>query len=175
MAWFETVTDPAAGAAVLRRRRYGVIDIRDQRLAGIHLRPWPKVVGWPDLRVLGPWLHRRRPGNRCLLYYNQPLRCRNFLALKYMQSFRGTTLATFQLALRVLDEVARLKGADALLTDVANLRISDRTMRRYGWEPHAPSRWHRNYIKRFYGCYPPPLELVDGQPIEMAESAALIG
>jgi hypothetical protein len=25
---------------------------------------------------------------------------------------------------------------------------------RFGWEQHAASRWHRNYIKRFYGEYP---------------------
>jgi hypothetical protein len=23
-----------------------------------------------------------------------------------------------------------------------------------GWEPHKPQRWHRNFIRRFYGVYP---------------------
>ena len=27
-------------------------------------------------------------------------------------------------------------------------------MARLGWEPHKPQRWHRNYIRRFYGTYP---------------------
>jgi hypothetical protein len=56
----------------------------------------------------------------------------------------------------VLDEIARLKRSDALLCDVSNWRISERLMARFGWEPHCPSRWHRHYIKRFYGEYPPP-------------------
>jgi hypothetical protein len=25
---------------------------------------------------------------------------------------------------------------------------------RFGWEPHKPQRWHRNFIRRFYGVYP---------------------
>ncbi len=27
-------------------------------------------------------------------------------------------------------------------------------MDRLGWEPHKPQRWHRNFIRRFYGQYP---------------------
>ena len=49
---------------------------------------------------------------------------------------------------------ARIKRSDALLCDVASNRISDRLMRRWGWESHKPQRWHRNFIKRFYGQYP---------------------
>ena len=56
----------------------------------------------------------------------------------------------------VLDQIARLKRTDALLCDIAGSRISDRLMSRFGWEPHKPQRWHRNYIKRFYGQYPAP-------------------
>jgi hypothetical protein len=88
------------------------------------------------------------------LYYNQPWAFPNFLALKYLVSTRQATLATVDSALAALDEIARLKGIDALLCDVANCRISDRLMARAGWEPHKPQRWHRNFIKRFYGVYP---------------------
>jgi len=55
----------------------------------------------------------------------------------------------------VLDEIARIKRSDALLTDASNLRISDRLLARWGWVPHTSSRWHRHHIKRFYGNYPP--------------------
>jgi hypothetical protein len=55
----------------------------------------------------------------------------------------------------VLDEVARLKASDAILCDVWNWRISDRLLARWGWQPHKPDRWHRHFIKRFYGVYPP--------------------
>ena len=32
--------------------------------------------------------------------------------------------------------------------------ISDRLLARLGWEAHKPQRWHRNYIRRYYGEYP---------------------
>lgn len=158
---FEVVTDFEQQAAVLRARRYGVIDIRHGRLHRVALRPLPKLVSWPDLTVLGAWQHRHRGGDRCLLYYNQPRRMSNFLALKYVVSYRDATLATFRGALQVLDAIARIKGSDAIVCDAANLRISDRLATRWGWAPHCPSRWHRNFIKRFYGNYPqPPAELL---------------
>jgi hypothetical protein len=78
----------------------------------------------------------------------------NFLALKYVVSTGGTSYATFRAALNVLDLVAELKRTDAIVCDVANLRISDRLLARLGWQPHKPRRWHRNYIRRFYGVYP---------------------
>jgi hypothetical protein len=41
-----------------------------------------------------------------------------------------------------------------MVCDVANSRLSDRLLTRQGWEKHKPQRWHRNFIKRFYGEYP---------------------
>jgi hypothetical protein len=43
---------------------------------------------------------------------------------------------------------------DAIVCDAANLRISERLMKRFGYEPHKPQHWHRNFIRRFYGSYP---------------------
>ena len=54
----------------------------------------------------------------------------------------------------MLDEIARIKGTDAIVAELSNLRISDRLARRWGWEPHVPSSRRRHYIKRFYGSYP---------------------
>jgi hypothetical protein len=147
---FEIVTDVNASAEALRRRRYGMIEMRAGQLHRIVLRPFPKLVSWPDLTVIGAWQHRHRTGDRCLLYYNQPRRLSNFLALKYVVSYRDATLATFRGALTVLEEIARIKATDAIVCDAANLRISDRLAERWGWEPHCPSRWHRNFIKRLY-------------------------
>lgn len=138
----------------IEQRRYGIIEMRDDHLHAIRFRRWPKWVTLLDVKWFGPWFHNRQPGNRCLIFYNQPLRHRNFLALTYVLSTRQCTLRTFHGGLRVLDEIARLKRADALLCDAWNARISDRLLTRWGWQPHAPSRWHRNYIKRFYGSYP---------------------
>lgn len=158
MALFETMVDLVTGAEVLRRRRYGVIEVAHERLIGVHVRPWPKLISLPEGLWLGARYHRRHAENRCLLYYNQPLAHSNFLALKYVRSGRGTTLATFRATLTVLDEIARIKRSDASLTDVSNLRISDRLLTRWGWEAHCPSRWHRHFIKRYYGTYPDPAE-----------------
>ncbi len=151
---FEVVRDFHAQSDVLRRRRYGMIEMRGGRLHQIVLRPLPKLISWPDLTVLGAWQHRHRAGDRCLLYYNQPRRMSNFIALKYVVSYREATLATFRGALQVLEAIAALKRIDAIVCDAANLRLSDRLATRWGWEPHCPSRWHRNFIKRFYGTYP---------------------
>jgi hypothetical protein len=56
----------------------------------------------------------------------------------------------------VLDEIARLKGSDAIVAEVRNLRISNRLLHRWGWESHLPTSRRRHYIKRFYGSYPDP-------------------
>lgn len=70
------------------------------------------------------------------------------MALRYVVTTRDADYRTFRAALEVLDEIARLKNADALLCDAANLRLSDRFLARLGWEPHAPMPGHRNFIKR---------------------------
>ncbi len=127
----------------------------------IHLRAWPKIVVALDAEWLGRRDHQRRPGDRCLLYYNQPRRHSNYLSVAFVLSHRDGTLATFRRALTVLDEVARLKRTDAILCDAWNWRISDRLAARWGWEAHKPQRWHRNFIKRFYGVYPQPAAEVE--------------
>ncbi len=154
MPLFQTVTDLSGGTDVLRRRAYGVIEVAGGEFRRVSLRPFPKMVSAPEIILLGGWHHRHRPGDRCLLYYNQPWRFPQFLALKYVVSARQATMRTVTRALAVLDEIARLKGCDALLCDVGNWRISTGLIARWGWQPHYPSRWHRHYIKRFYGEYP---------------------
>jgi hypothetical protein len=151
---FETIYDWSLGAERLRARRYGVIETAAGRLRAIHLRPWPKLLSLRELFPLWPRYHARGEADRCLLYYNQPRRHSNFLALKYIVSSRGTSYRTFRASLVVLDAVAELKQIDAIVCDVANARISERLLHRLGWEPHKPERGHRNFIKRFYGKYP---------------------
>ena len=156
MPFFDKITNLTTGAETLRRRRYGVIEVVDGQFRSVLLRPWPKILVGPEVLWVGNWLHQRRRGDRLLLYYNQPLRFPNFLALAYALSSRETSVRTIRVGLEVLDEVARLKHSDALLCDVGNWRISSRFMQRWGWEPHCPAAWwHRHFIKRFYGVYPP--------------------
>jgi hypothetical protein len=155
MAWpFETIVDFDSGRERLRAGRWGVIETLGGEFRAVHLRPWPKLVSLPELLPLGPRYHSAGQGDRCLLYYNQPLRVPNFLALKYVVSTSGTNYRTFRKCLMVLDAIAELKQVDAIVCDAANFRLSERFMARMGWEPHKPQRWHRNYIRRFYGTYP---------------------
>jgi hypothetical protein len=150
-----TLADPfGRDLAALRRGRYGIIEVRGGRMAAIHLRAWPKVISALEIEWLGSRWHQGRQGDRCLLYYNQPRRFSNFLALTYVVSSRDCTFATIHRAAETLDLVARAKRSDAILCDAWNLRISDRLLARWGWEPHKPTRWHRHFIKRFYGVYP---------------------
>lgn len=155
MSWYcETIDDFDAGRERVRARRYGVIETVHGVLRAVHLRPWPKLVSLSELWPLGSRHHSRGEPDRCLLYYNQPRRQANYLALKYVVSSEGTSYRTFRAALVVLDAIAELKRIDAIVCDAANLRISDRLLTRLGWEPHRPQRWHRNFIRRFYGTYP---------------------
>ncbi len=150
----QTITDWNTGQETLRRRRYGVIETAAGKLVAIHLRPFPKIFSWPEIWPAGAAYHARGQADRCLLYYNQPRGSSNFLALKYMVSTLGTSYATSRAALTTLDALAQLKRTDALLCDAFNQRLSDRLLQRHGWVSHKPQRWHRNFIKRFYGEYP---------------------
>src|SRR4029079_937398 len=150
----ETIREFAAGCERIRAGRYGVIETAGGTLRSVHLRPWPKLLAAPELLPLGPTYHQRGTADRCLLYFNQPRRMPNFLALKYIVTTLGTSFRTFRAALTALDAIAEIKGIDAIVCDAANIRFSDRVMARLGWEPHKPQRWHRNFIRRFYGVYP---------------------
>ncbi len=169
---FETVTDLHQGRETLLRRHYGIIEARDGAFYRVRLRPYPKISSVPEALLIGGWYHRRRHADRCLLYYNQPRRCPNFLAVKYFVSASDTRLATVRRMLDALDEIARIKRSDAILCDAANWRLSTAIMTRFGWEPHLPSKWHRHFIRRFYGRFPPPAEWLAGGMDSQAAGAS---
>lgn len=156
---------------LIRSRRYGVIEMKDGQFYALHFRRWPRLVTVLDVMWWGPRYHRSTPGDHCLLYYHQPFRFPNFLALTYVLSTRQCSLATFHGGLNVLDRIAEIKGTDALLCDAWNSRISDRLLARWGWQPHAQSRWHRNYIKRFYGVYPQGSDTASTAAIDLVTSS----
>ena len=133
-----------------------MIEARNGVFYRVRLRPYPKVASIPGISLIGGWYHRHRRKDRCLLYYNQPKRCPNFLVVKYFVSARNTQVGTIRRTIEALDEIARIKLSDAILCDAANWRLSTAIMARLGWQPHCPSRWHRHFIRRFYGIYPSP-------------------
>jgi hypothetical protein len=160
MPLFETITDLIAGVDTLSRRKYGVIEMVDGRFDRVRVRPYPKIISAPEIVLFGERFHRRVPGDRFWLYYNQPWRFPNFLVLKYVISARQTSYGSLARALDVLEYIAWLKCSDAMLCDAGNWRIGEKQFGRWGWIPHCPSRWHRHYIKRFYGTYPPPAKWI---------------
>ncbi len=150
---FRTITDFVTDAPALRSRRYGLIEVSAGRSPRVHLRPWPKLISLLEVTCWGEWLHRHRPDDCCWLYYNQPRGSSNYLALKYMNSSRGTRPATVFAALEILEAIAQLKSSLAIVSEATNPRISDRLLARHGWQRHTSSP-RRNFIKRFYGVYP---------------------
>jgi hypothetical protein len=174
MSWLrETIPDLYSGRERICVRRYGVIETVAGDLHAVHLRPWPKLVSLPELWPVWPRYHAAGEPDRCLLYYNQPRRMPNFLALKYVVSTAGTSFKTIRAALLTLDQIAEIKRIDAMVCDAANTRLSDHLMARFGWEPHKPQRWHRNFIKRFYGTYPTTTATSAASPAMLAPACGI--
>ncbi len=153
---FEELTGPGSVpveeyADRLRIRRFGVIQVCQGRLQSVRLRPWPARFTLLEAVWHARFLHRRRGGDRCLLYYNQPWGSPDYLALQYLVSHRDTTIRSLRTALGFLDQIARLKASAAIVCQVSNCRLTDRMLRREGWEPHLPGTGRRHFIKRFSG------------------------
>lgn len=154
---FQTVTCAQSDASVLERRSYGIIEVQDQELKAIHLRPFPKIISSMQVRRAEEKKNRNNDlagPDRILLYYNQPRNQPNFLALKYFVSDARSSLATIAVSLSVLDFIAKVKKTDAIVTDITNDKIQDRHLEHFGWERHMPDSCRRHWIKRYYGEYP---------------------
>lgn len=154
---FQAVNDLEASQSLLRNRAYGVIEVCDQELKAVHLRPFPKLISTTEIQWSSFWKTPTFQPNtidRVLLYYNQPMFHRNFLALKYFVSDYRSSLASIATCLSVLDYIAELKRTDAIVTEITNDRIKDRHLEHFGWEEHLKDASGRHWIKRFYGQYP---------------------
>jgi len=152
-AWFDSIRDLQAGRELVRRRRYGMILVRRGELDSIQFRPWPKLISVAEVRWWGSWQHERGQPDECRLYYNQPQQHSNYLTLAYIHTSWATSYRTFVASLRVLDQIAEIKGSDAILCEVSNPRISDRLLCRQGWVRHLEQSSRRHWIKRFYGAF----------------------
>lgn len=154
---FQTVTNLDDQTQILRRRAYGVIEVRDQQFSSVRLRPFPKIISLAEIRrsVSRPQSDASTAKiDRVMLFYNQPMFHQNFLALKYLHSTSGCSLPSIALALSVLDYIAKIKNTSAIVTEITNDKIQDRHLTHFGWESHCPNSPRRNWIKRFYGEYP---------------------
>lgn len=155
------VTDLQAERELVRRARYGMIETAGGRFSRLVLRTFPPGASWfgvqlkRRLRAWGPC------EDRCRLYYKQPVGHDAYLALVYIESRRGASFATGRRAMTVLDEIAEIKGSDALLCHVGNDQISDRLLFRWGWTIHELPSFGRHFIKRRYEAPTPPPEFAE--------------
>lgn len=132
--------------------RCGRIVTEAGRLLGVFGRRWPHYGNW--LQVIWDLHFRPVERDRCEVFYHQPLASPKFLTLSYVHAGARTSISTLYLAALVLDEIARIRKADAIVSHVTNDRITDRLMQRWGWEPHCLKWRGRHFIRRFYGSYP---------------------
>jgi hypothetical protein len=146
-----TVTDLHGQAATVKRWPSGKIRMASGKLidirCGIVARRTSVARVWLEnrFRSLGP--------NCCVLHYHSPLLSR-YLSLDFVLAGPGTELATIRGACAMLDEVARLRGAVAIFAHLSTTQISDRLLRRLGWQQHRFGASGRHWIKRFYDGYP---------------------
>lgn len=147
-----SVTDPVRHADRIRRWRRGRIIMRDGRLVEIQHRLLSGSVS--VAQVWWQAKYGRNQDDLCWLDYHQPFGMSAFLTLDYVRSGSLAGYKTFVGACHVLDEIARIRGAQAIVAHVTNSQISDRLLQRLGWEPHLPHWQGRHWIRRFYDGYP---------------------
>jgi hypothetical protein len=144
------VTDVRTHANTLKQWNRGRITMRNGKLVSVRRRQF-----YMPASIARVWFQARfKPGNRdqCTLDY----RCNRiggFMVVEFIQSGPSTQLATLRGACQILDEIARLRQSVAILAHVSTSAISDRLLKRWGWEPHAGTLSGRHWIKRFYSGY----------------------
>ncbi|NND98776.1 MAG: hypothetical protein HKN47_15760 [Pirellulaceae bacterium] len=146
------VNDPTTGAAQLRKWRYGRIVMRDGRLVEIQRR-----LSCGSVSMAQVWWqakYGRSDDTICWLDYHQPFGMPAFLTLDYVRSGSQAGYKTFVGACHVLNEIARIRGAQAIVAHVSNGNISDRFLQRMGYERHMQNWSGRHWIRRFYDGYP---------------------
>ena len=153
MLRIDAVTDPIQGAEQLKRWRRGRIVMRSGRLIEIQRRLTSGSVSvaqvWWQAR------YGRSDDDLCWLDYHQPLGMPGFLTLDYIRAGTQAGFKSLIGAHHVLEEIARLRAATAIVAHVSNANISDRFLQRLGWQRHLEHWSGRHWIRRFYDGYPP--------------------
>ncbi|KAA5544334.1 hypothetical protein FYK55_08265 [Roseiconus nitratireducens] len=146
------VTDPRSAPDQIRRWRCGRIVLQAGKLLRIERRLF---VG--SVSVAQVWWQNRygRPDDDlCWLDYHQPMGMPAFLTVDYIRSGRNAGYASLIAAGHVLEEIARLRGTQAIVAHVSTTSISDRLLTRHGWQRHLHHWAGRHWIRRFYDGYP---------------------
>lgn len=147
------IVDLNAQGPLLAGWRAGCISTESGRLQHVERRWFAYKAS--RLRVWWDTLRRPTRHRRCEIYFHRHRRNPEFLVLGYVGSDRRASLASLYCGLLALDEIARLMHCQAIVAEVSNSRLSDRLLRRWGWQQHCLHWRGRHFIKRFYGTYPP--------------------
>lgn len=151
---FETIRSVRDHQETIRNRPYGLIESANGKFSSIQIRPYPKIASVIEAHWIQGMKRKRKMRDVCRVYYNQPFAHRNYLAVGYLESAVGTTIKTLFATLDMLEQVAFIKQSDAILAEISNPKISDRILKRRGWDRHLEHKKKRHWIKRFYGVYP---------------------
>tara|TARA_R110002049_G_scaffold285698_4_gene467075 strand:- start:236387 stop:236974 length:588 start_codon:yes stop_codon:yes gene_type:complete len=144
--------DLNADADKLRRWRCGRIVMQNGRLVEVQHR---LLCG--NVSVAQVWWqasYGRSDESVCWLDYHQPLGMPAFLTLDYIRSGKQAGYKTFIGAVKVLEQIAKIRQSVAIVAHVTNGNISDRFLSRIGWQQHMPNWKGRHWIRRFYDGYP---------------------
>ena len=130
----------------IRSWNYGELELSDGKLIGIYPRWWPRIGS--QLESFQDSYIRTLPNDFCRAYYAFPRRAPGFMSVLYARSGPNTQYKTLYRAVVVMDEIARLKEAQAIVCQTISLRASERLMNRWGYVRHAQSLGENHYIKR---------------------------
>ncbi|QDT11054.1 hypothetical protein [Planctomycetes bacterium K23_9] len=152
MISFASVDDPISGAEQIRRWRCGRIVMQDGALVEVKHR---LICGSVSMaQVWWQAKYGRMNDNICWLDYHQPIGMPQFLTLDYIRAGERAGYKTFLGAIHVLNEIARIRSATAIVAHISNSTITDRFLQRQGWERHLKQWSGRHWIRRFYDGYP---------------------
>lgn len=129
-----------------KKWRYAQIELCDGQLIAIVGRWWPWIGSqwnvWHDA-----YFRPLRP-DFCRFFYAFPIRAPGFMSVLYCQSGPRTQYKTFHQGVILLDQIARIHRAQAIVCQAASHRFNERVMRRLGYERHALHLGDNHYIRR---------------------------
>jgi hypothetical protein len=146
------ITDIESSHDHLRRWRCGRIIVQDGKLIRVEHR---LMCGSASMaQVWWQMKYGRTDDDLVWLDYHQPIGMPAFLTLDYIRSGKRAGYRSFIAAIHLLNEIARIRGSQAIVAHVSNGKISDRLLERQGWQRHMPQWNGRHWIRRFYDGYP---------------------
>lgn len=124
-----------------------MLAIRDGAVRQIRRRLLPRRASIAEVW----WRTRVRGGreNTCRVYWHIPWGSPGVLAIDYLHAGRGCHWRDFVAASRCVDQIARERGCLIAVCHVTNDRLSDRVLRRLGYERHCRHLRGRHFIKRY--------------------------